>query len=43
MNYLKITNKGILDVEALTLLGASSKRGDDTANFMRYYGSQKEE
>lgn len=30
MNYLKISNKGILDVEALTLLGASSKRGDNT-------------
>lgn len=30
MNYLKISNKGILDVEALTLLGASSKRGDNS-------------
>ena len=30
MNYLKISNKGLLDVEALTLLGASSKRGDNT-------------
>ena len=30
MNYLKISNAGILDVEALTLLGASSKREDST-------------
>ena len=30
MNYLKISNKGLLDIEALTLLGASSKRGDST-------------
>lgn len=30
MNYLKISNKGLLDVEALTLLGASSKRGDNS-------------
>lgn len=30
MNYLKISNKGLLDIEALTLLGASSKRGDNT-------------
>lgn len=30
MNYLKIRNKGLLDVEALTLLGASSKREDET-------------
>ena len=30
MHYLKISNKGLLDVEALTLLGASSKRGDNT-------------
>jgi len=37
MNYLKISNKGILDVEALTLLGASSKRGDDTK--IGQYGS----
>ncbi len=37
MNYLKISNKGILDVEALTLLGASSKRGDNTK--IGQYGS----
>lgn len=37
MNYLKISNKGILDVEALTLLGASSKRGDSTK--IGQYGS----
>ena len=37
MNYLKISNKGILDIEALTLLGASSKRGDDTK--IGQYGS----
>ena len=30
MKYLKISNKGLLDIEALTLLGASSKRGDNT-------------
>jgi hypothetical protein len=37
MNYLKISNKGILDIEALTLLGASSKRDDDTK--IGQYGS----
>lgn len=30
MNFLKISNTGHLDVEALTLLGASSKREDST-------------
>ena len=30
MKYLKISNKGLLDIEALTLLGASSKRGDNS-------------
>ncbi len=30
MNYLKIANKGLIDIEALTLLGASSKRDDTT-------------
>jgi len=29
-NWLKISNKGLLDVEALKLLGASSKRGDSS-------------
>lgn len=30
MNYLKISNKGLIDIEALTLLGASSKRNDSS-------------
>jgi hypothetical protein len=30
MKHLLITNKGLLEVEALTLLGASSKRDDNT-------------
>ena len=30
MNYLKIRSKGKIDIEALSLLGASSKRGDET-------------
>lgn len=30
MNYLKISNTGLLDVEALSLLGASTKRGDNS-------------
>ena len=29
MNYLKISNKGILDVEALTLLGARFEKKHD--------------
>lgn len=28
MNYLKISNKGLMDINSLKLLGASSKRGD---------------
>jgi len=28
MNFLKIKNNGLIDVQSLTLLGASSKRGD---------------
>lgn len=30
MNFLKIRSKGKIDIEALSLLGASSKRGDET-------------
>lgn len=30
MNYLKISNLGEIDLESLTLLGASSKRGDSS-------------
>ena len=30
MKYLKITNAGVIEVEALTLLGASTKRNDKT-------------
>lgn len=30
MKYLLIANKGLLEIEALTLLGASTKRGDQT-------------
>lgn len=30
MSYLRISNKGNLEIEALTLLGASSKRGDSS-------------
>lgn len=37
MNYLKISNKGKIDLLSLTLLGASSKRGDNTKIGM--YGS----
>ena len=29
MNYLKFSNKGLLEIEALSLLGASTKRGND--------------
>jgi len=37
MNYLKIKNTGTITVEAITLLGASSKRGDETK--IGYFGS----
>lgn len=37
MKYLKIKNKGIITVEAITLLGASSKRGSN--NKIGYFGS----
>lgn len=30
MKYLKISNSGKIDIEAFTLLGASTKRGDET-------------
>ena len=30
MNYLRITNKGLLETEDLTLIGSSTKRGDET-------------
>ena len=30
MKYLKITNAGLMEPEALTLVGASTKRGDDS-------------
>lgn len=37
MNYLKIENNGLLDVEALSLLGASTKRGE--VNKIGQFGS----
>jgi hypothetical protein len=37
MNYLKISNQGLIDVEALTLLGASSKRNE--SNKIGMFGS----
>lgn len=37
MNYLKIQSKGEIEVEAFTLIGASSKRNDETK--IGYFGS----
>lgn len=37
MKYLRITNKGEIDIDALHLLGASTKRGDDSK--IGFFGS----
>jgi len=38
MNYLLIENQGVIDTEALTLIGASTKR-DNQSKFIGFYGS----